>query len=1124
MTATSMSSSIIVSLLLAAVFTVTAQPMSLSAVNQSALLFCYADTPPHASIRCIHSQQEAAPDFFEQVTPDPPWTPRIRPLLLVYPRPLHFTHTSGTNMTLPVNALVSTTYSDDNGKAANDVWATAAVGEAWYLIAGCTFNGSCAYGRFANSSFLPMFMPASIYNKTSGHIWSIGGSLSQKSDLTSDIWTSTNMIEWSQLNTTEHIFRGRNAAAATGMDYNGIFYVIAGLEGSASLYPDTSSFVNDVWSSSDALTWSKQATPPFYRRAWAQLVVVRSAVLATDILTLYGGRNENQAEFAEIWVSSDSAATWRCLSQVPPMYAKTGGWMDVTASNTLVMVGGYRYTNIYFSDTWVSFDGGKVWKGVSWGIRAFPHTNSDDDLKVYFSGYALDAEQHVIITGGFTDYEGNDAFKSMWRSVISVNDTSALTRSLANSVFIPSAPGLQCWPLSPEYICPDVSGTTVKQSLPRYDTKQTLPHDRLITQPFTLPLPSNSSTQPRIVSMSGSGSMFCILRSDHSIVCADVLANNESSSSSLAAFCPWTLSTTYQCGIGRPSDDGRGWIGSAYGHNSAVSSSSSSAATGFSYVSVTAISASSVGLFLLTWPNHHPTYYGPSSLMWHYTIDANRTQYTDRFCISPSLNETSNDELRRKPLRRHIEVQSLLHQAMQSVCGDESKACGLTMAGVIICWHSIADDTAPITISPPSYMRFAQLACGFEADSAIMTYACAITASAGMMGRLLCWEVSGTVIELEYLPDLTYWMFHYFFASVDSVLRQQMMLEWSKDMSTSGKAACMAVVSYTMRRLMDRHDFEKRSEALIIHRLTSVLVVTAVSCSHGSTTCLLVTSDGAAENDHCLPSPAVSTYRVHHRFISLADITTVSYDRGISNSPLYQAVELHNTNYTTFVSARVSHALTGRSSHYFSFDQTQSTSATTAWTSALVGGQLFRQQFDIIGSDVLCGLLLDPTRMEYDGVIQCNKPLSARFDLMMNTPMRQITIPLRSAAEAVTSSSTAGTFCAQRVNDSQWQCAASIHTLPAEMKAVNMSRMIPLTNGPVVNFTLMTMHAPWTAIGGFDKMWTYSRPLTFTHTNGTTLVLSANAILNAPLAHDAKYNYNNDIWASEDKGRTSVTK
>ena len=1008
----------------------------------------------------------------------------------------------------------------------------------WYLIAGRTQSGDEAFGPFVNTSFIAAIGPAVIFDRKSAQVWMLGGRRS--SSETNYIYTSTDMIRWSLVQSGETRFSARSMAVS-GIDSTGIMFLATGRYNYG--------VCSDVWMSPDAVTWTLTCqAAPFLPRQEAQMAIVPSAVLSRDILTIIGGYRSNWQVLFDCWMSSDFGETWIETHSLSNFVPRIGFALGVVAtSNMLVLAFGTNANQ----ELYISIDGALSWQSCAYDVPP---------VHAWVSS-VFTADGYLMIVGG---YHSNQ----IWRSSISFNNYSlVLSQCFPTDHPVQPPFGLPLWP-------------TANYTAHWFNTSNELDDWKTISATsLAVSVPNimiTNTITPQTILMSGSGSIICILRADHSIMCTDPI--NSAISTSLSSSCSWSADSTYQCGIGRTGIDGLGWIGSANGNMSATANT----ATGFSYISLCAVKPSSVGVFLLTAIDHYPTHYGSSSMQWNTSL--NPIQYTDQYCISPIFNvswnkcllgvrergdrwqgdgdlphfEVTSDSkcasaccsntlcvayvtvnmiwadspcsagslccylkasitpftptdnsnttvvyqpsslLRSIPIRRHIPLHSLLRTSMQSVCGDAEKACGLTMSGVIICWHSHPTDDAPITVSPPGFMRFSQLTCGIDAQSLNMTYACALTANIGLTNRMICWDVSGYRNELQYLKDTTYWMYAEMFTQMEPVLRETLWNEWRYDTSVSGYESCInSAPSQPLPALMTAAAYNRTTESSVVRAITQTIVVKSVTCPHLSDYCSFI-----ATND--------TIYRTNYRFTVIESIDTAN----INAHSLLHAVSLNNTMFDTLITTRTTD---NANSSIIIFDQVKTISNNQALYSLY--DRSFMEQFDDSASAALCVLTSQPLR----GQIVCNKSPSAHVTAFSHFLFHRIRY-----AVAVPSAypKSISDVCGQRMNDSQWMCGAAPNAVLSNpllsQYNVTASVVVPVTSGAVPAFTRTNTATP--LLGGIlSKTITFPRPITFIHTNGTTIVLPSNSIVYfaATNGYPTVVAFN-DIWASSDLGNKSV--
>ena len=291
-----------------------------------------------------------------------------------------------------------------------------------------------------------------MFNKSSGQVWILAGA--RRSDVaTNSVSTSTDMIHWENFNGT---FTPR-IGAVSGIDSNGNMFIGTGGETERRNY-----FFQDFWVSRDAMNWSSVCSAcQFAERAYAQLSITRSPRLNVDILVLVGGVTGRTTinVLNDVWLSSDAAASWSCVTATASFFGRYAAIMDTTASNVLILSMGIDLTgeNSWDSlnDLWLSYDGAVTWNKCN--VILPTHSR-------YGAGWVFDPENHLMIFGGWDSLmDHND----VWRTIMPFNDTALLARwCIGNydqtNIIIPTSPGLQCWP--PTAACLNVTNTVITSS------------------------------------------------------------------------------------------------------------------------------------------------------------------------------------------------------------------------------------------------------------------------------------------------------------------------------------------------------------------------------------------------------------------------------------------------------------------------------------------------------------------------------------------------------------------------------------------------------------------------------------------------------------------------------------
>lgn len=226
------------------------------------------------------------------------------------------------------------------------------------------------------------------------------------SDLWGDVWRSDDVgITWTKVLDDGAAFAPR--AYFQAVVHEGAMYVIGGQDFG---FP-SSNFYNDVWRSTDGVTWEQMtAAAPWVGRAGLM------AASFGDALYVFGGsRNDDSAiigptgpareYFNDVWRSTDGGATWEEVAAEAPWPARAGGAVAVH-DGALYLLGGEvgficqpfpGCDPPYFNDVWKTTDG-VTWESVAdaaaWSPRPGHQCESVDlggtPTIVCFGGFGQD--------------------------------------------------------------------------------------------------------------------------------------------------------------------------------------------------------------------------------------------------------------------------------------------------------------------------------------------------------------------------------------------------------------------------------------------------------------------------------------------------------------------------------------------------------------------------------------------------------------------------------------------------------------------------------------------------------------------------------------------------------------
>lgn len=173
--------------------------------------------------------------------------------------------------------------------------ALAAVGETWTRATGA--SGAGWSGRYGHTSLVFDDTNDAVENPK---MWVLGG---YDGDYKNDIWSSTDGSNWTRVTTSGPMWSPRMMHSS--VVFQGKMWIIGGDDGS-----DFNSQKKDVWYSSNGINWTQAATPPWIGRSeHASLVFADPNDNNTEKIWVLLGRKSWNSFVNDIWSSPDGV-TW----------------------------------------------------------------------------------------------------------------------------------------------------------------------------------------------------------------------------------------------------------------------------------------------------------------------------------------------------------------------------------------------------------------------------------------------------------------------------------------------------------------------------------------------------------------------------------------------------------------------------------------------------------------------------------------------------------------------------------------------------------------------------------------------------------------------------------------------
>jgi hypothetical protein len=228
------------------------------------------------------------------------------------------------------------------------------------------------------------------WNPDNGSVWA--------NFTSNEVWTSPDLVSWTNIlaqnnGGTSTQFSQRHGMPVLVYNYGGVdyIYVIGG-------DPLDSSLKNDVWRSTDGVTWTEVTASAGWSARFAQM-----AWAYNGALYVAGGQtvlNDPTTALQDVWKSTDGGATWTQLSDAP--WAKRGfAFGGPVMGGYAWLCGGGTYhttpsSRTYYNDCW-KFDG-TTWTSVTssaaWDAREYQQVIALDGNLWVLNGYNTSVGNH----------------------------------------------------------------------------------------------------------------------------------------------------------------------------------------------------------------------------------------------------------------------------------------------------------------------------------------------------------------------------------------------------------------------------------------------------------------------------------------------------------------------------------------------------------------------------------------------------------------------------------------------------------------------------------------------------------------------------------------------------------
>ncbi len=249
---------------------------------------------------------------------------------------------------------------------ANDVWSSND-GETWVLETADTgFSGRAQFG-------------ITVFND---RIFVVGGFTN--GSLLNDVWSSANGVDWVQ-ETDNAAFSPR--AQTKLLAYKTKLYALGGLE---NFFDATTGSTEEIWSSTDGVTWELETNAAPYLPKYGF-----EAIVFDDKMFVIGGALvATNEETSDVWFSTDGE-NWNEIQQTGNRFSERVFFNSTVFRDKIWLTGGSLENTLedtYYTDFWSSSDG-TTWKretkDAGYGARFSPALVANKDAMLVIGGGAI---------------------------------------------------------------------------------------------------------------------------------------------------------------------------------------------------------------------------------------------------------------------------------------------------------------------------------------------------------------------------------------------------------------------------------------------------------------------------------------------------------------------------------------------------------------------------------------------------------------------------------------------------------------------------------------------------------------------------------------------------------------
>ncbi len=193
---------------------------------------------------------------------------------------------------------------------------------------------------------------------SSAKVYLMGGLINEAGGNTNDIWSTSNMTTWNQILSNDPNTGSRWSPRGlfnSAVYFQDKLWVLGNKDDPAGS--------NDIWSSSDGITWTQMGNGPWSARD------THSVAVFNNKLWILGGQSSNGTSFYQlndVWSSSDGINWNQATSNAP--WTPRANSASVVFNNKLWILGGTNNNGANYGDVWSTAN------GINWtqeNINAF---------------------------------------------------------------------------------------------------------------------------------------------------------------------------------------------------------------------------------------------------------------------------------------------------------------------------------------------------------------------------------------------------------------------------------------------------------------------------------------------------------------------------------------------------------------------------------------------------------------------------------------------------------------------------------------------------------------------------------------------------------------------------------